>query len=78
MVEAEHYQLLFDQTQCSLVSLQQSIQLGDNDSLRVSAEFHSVEGKDHANSSFQEFKLECRHYFKDYKLLFFSNDMKMF
>ena len=63
MVEAEHYQFLFDQTQRSLVSFKQSVQLGDNDSLRISAEFHRVEGKDHANSSFQEFKLEYRHYF---------------
>ena len=63
MIEAEHYQFLLDQTQRSRVSFQQSIQLGDNDSLRVSAEFHRIESNDHANSSFQEFKLEYRHYF---------------
>lgn len=63
LVEAEHYQFLFDQTQRSRLSVQQSVQLGDNDSLRLSADFHRVEGNEHANNSYQEFKLEYRHYF---------------
>ncbi|WP_057831214.1 Lnb N-terminal periplasmic domain-containing protein [Colwellia sp. TT2012] len=63
MIEAEHYQFLFDQTQRSRVSLQHSMQLSNKDSLRISADFHRVEGKDHARHSFQEFKVEYRHYF---------------
>jgi hypothetical protein len=63
LVDAEHYQFLFDQTQRSRVSFQQSIILGDNDSLRLSADFHHIESNMHDNNNFQEFKLEYRHYF---------------
>jgi len=63
LIEAEHYQFLFDQTKRSSISFQQSVQLGDNDSLRFYANFHHVESKAHDNNAFQEFKLEYRHYF---------------
>lgn len=63
LIEAEHYQFLFDQTKRSRVSLQQSVQLGDNDSLRFSADFHHVESTLHDNKAFQEFTLEYRRYF---------------
>lgn len=63
LVDAEHYQFLFDQTQRSRVSVEQSLQLGVNDSLRFSANFHRVESNTHDNKSFQEIKLEYRHYF---------------
>lgn len=63
LIDAEHYQFLFDQTQRSRLSLQQSLQLGDNDSLRFSVDFHHVKSKEHANKAFQEFTVEYRHYF---------------
>ena len=63
LVDAEHYQFLFDQTQRSRVSFEQSVQIADNDSLRFSANFHRIESNTHENNSFQEFKLEYRHYF---------------
>ena len=63
LVDAEHYQFLFDQTQRSRVSIEQSVELGINDSIRFSANFHRVESNTHDNKSFQEFKLEYRHYF---------------
>lgn len=63
LVDAEHYQFLFDQTQRSRVSVEQSVGLGQNDSVRFSANFHRVESNTHDNKSFQEFKLEYRHYF---------------
>ncbi|MEW6993844.1 DUF4105 domain-containing protein [Colwelliaceae bacterium MEBiC 14330] len=63
LVEAERYQFLFDQTQRSRVTFQQSLQLTDNDSLRFSADYYHIESKAHKNKSFQEFKLEYRHYF---------------
>lgn len=63
LIEAEHYQFLFDQTKRSRISLQQSVQLGDNDSLRFYANFHHVESKAYNSSAFQEFKVEYRHYF---------------
>ena len=63
LVDAEHYQFLFDQTQRSRVSVEQSVGLGQNDSVRVSANFHRVVSNTHDNKSFQEFKLEYRHYF---------------
>ena len=63
LIEAEHYQFLFDQTKRSRISLQQSVQLGDNDSLRFYADFHHIESKTHVNNSFQELKIEYRHYF---------------
>jgi hypothetical protein len=63
LLEAELYQFLFDQTQRSRVSFQQSLQLSKNDSLRLSADFHHIESTMHENRNFQEFKLEYRHYF---------------
>jgi hypothetical protein len=63
LVDAEHYQFLFDQTQRSRVSIEQSVELGINDSIRFSANFYRVESNTHDNKSFQEFKLEYRHYF---------------
>jgi len=63
LVDAEHYQFLFDQTQRSRVSVEQSVELGNNDSVRLSANFHRIESNTHDNKSFQEFKLEYRHYF---------------
>ena len=63
LVDAEHYQFLFDQTQRSRVSVEQSVQLGDNDSLRFSINYHHIESNTHDNNNFQEFKLEYRHYF---------------
>jgi hypothetical protein len=63
LIEAEHYQFLFDQTQRSRVSFQQSLQLGVNDSLRLSADFHHIESKLHESNDFEEFTLEYRHYF---------------
>ncbi len=63
LLEAEFYQFLFDQTQRSRISFQQSLQISENDSLRLSADFHHIESKMHENRNFQEFKLEYRHYF---------------
>ena len=63
LLEAERYQFLFDQTQRSRVSFQQSLQLSTNDSLRLSADFHQIESDHHDNKRFQEFKIEYRHYF---------------
>lgn len=63
LVDAEHYQFLFDQTQRSRVSVEQSVELGNNDSVRLSANFHRIESNTHDNKSFQEFKLEYRYYF---------------
>ena len=63
LLEAELYQFLFDQTQRSKITFQQSLQLSKNDSLRLSADFHHIGSNMHENKSFQEFKLEYRHYF---------------
>jgi len=63
LIEAEHYQFLFDQTQRSRLSFQQSVQIGDNDSVRFYADFHRIESKAHEKNTFEEFKLEYRHYF---------------
>jgi hypothetical protein len=63
LIDVEHYQFLFDHTQRSRISLQQSVQFGDNDSLRFYADFHQIESKVHKKNTFHEFKLEYRHYF---------------
>jgi hypothetical protein len=63
LLEAEHYQFLFDQTKRSKVSFQQSYQLDNNNSLRLSADFHKVSSKVHSDKSYNEIKLEYRHYF---------------
>jgi len=63
LVEAEHYQFIGDQTKRSRISLQQSWQLAANDSLRFSAAFHKVHHKQSYAHSYQEIKLEYRHYF---------------
>jgi hypothetical protein len=63
LFEAEHYQFLIDQTKRSRVSLQQSWQLGANDSLRFLAAYHKVNHKQANSYSYQEVKLEYRHYF---------------
>ena len=63
LLEAEHYQFLFDQTQRSRFTLQQSLELGGDHSLRLVADFHYIKSKTHTNNSYQEIKLEYRHYF---------------
>ncbi|TYK66772.1 DUF4105 domain-containing protein [Colwellia echini] len=63
LIEAEQYQFLFDQTKRSRVSLQQSLQIGVNDSIRFSADFYHIDTQDNVNNAFQELKLEYRHYF---------------
>jgi hypothetical protein len=63
LVEAEHYQFLFDQTKRSRVSIQQSWQLAANDSLRFLAAYHKVDNMQSTQYSYQEYKLEYRHYF---------------
>jgi hypothetical protein len=63
LLDAEHYQFLFDQTQRSRVSIQQSLQLSNNNSVRLSADFHKVSSKTHVDKSYNEIKLEYRHYF---------------
>lgn len=63
LIEAEHYQFLFEQTQRSRISLQQSLQLGENNSLRLTADHNKVVSKVHADKNYNEFKLEYRHYF---------------
>ena len=63
LVEAEHYQFLFDQTKRNRVSIQQSWQLAANDSLRFLAAYHKVDNMQSTQYSYQEYKLEYRHYF---------------
>jgi len=63
LLEAEHYQFLVDQTQRSRIAIQQNWQLAANDSLRFSASYHQINDKFKEKYSFQEFKLEYRHYF---------------
>lgn len=63
LFEIEHYQFLFDQTQRSRISFQQSLQLGDNASIRLSADYHKVASKEHIDKKYNELKLEYRHYF---------------
>lgn len=58
LVEAEHYQFLIDQTKRTRVSIQQSWQITTNNSLRFLATYHKAN-----NHSYQEYKLEYRHYF---------------
>jgi len=63
LLEAEHYQFIVDQTKRSRASIQQSWQLDTNDSLRFSAAYHKVSHKHSNEHSYQEFKIEYRHYF---------------
>jgi hypothetical protein len=63
MVDVEHYQFLFDQTMRSQLNIQQNFELGKNQSLRLSAQFHRVKGKKYKTDYFDEFSLEYRHYF---------------
>jgi len=62
-LEAEHYQFIVDQTKRSRVSIQQSWQLATNDSLRFLAAYHKIDDKQSSNYSYQEVKIEYRHYF---------------
>lgn len=63
LLEAELYQFLFDQTKRSRVSFQQSLELTPNNSLRLSIDFNQVLSKVHDDKSYNELKLEYRHYF---------------
>ena len=51
LLEAELYQFLFDQTQRSKITFQQSLQLSKNDSLRLSADFHHIGSNMHENKN---------------------------
>ena len=63
LLEAEHYQFIVDQTKRSRVSLQQSFKLTTNDNLIFLAAYHNVNAKQSNEHSYQEFKVEYRHYF---------------
>ena len=63
LLEAEHYQFIVDQTKRSRVSLQQSFKLTTNDNLVFLAAYHNVNAKQSNEHSYQEFKVEYRHYF---------------
>lgn len=63
LLEAEHYQFIVDQTKRSRVSLQQSWKLSTNDNLIFLAAYHNVNAKQSNEHSYQEFKIEYRHYF---------------
>ena len=63
LLEAEHYQFIVDQTKRSRASIQQSWQLTTNDSLRFLAAYHNVDNKQSNGHSYQEYKIEYRHYF---------------
>ena len=63
LLEAEHYQFFVDQTKRSRVSLQQSFKLTTNDNLIFLAAYHNVNAKQSNEHSYQEFKVEYRHYF---------------
>jgi len=63
LLEAEHYQFIIDQTKRSRVSIQQSWQLAANDSLRFLASYHEINNKQSNAYSYQEVKIEYRHYF---------------
>ena len=63
LLEAEHYQFIVDQTKRSRVSLQQSFKLTTNDNLIFLAAYHNVNAKQAHEHSYQEFKVEYRHYF---------------
>jgi len=63
LLEAEHYQFIVDQTKRSRVSIQQSWQLTTNDSFRFSATYHKISHKHSSPYSYQEYKIEYRHYF---------------
>lgn len=63
LLEAEHYQFIVDQTKRSRVSIQQSWQLDTNDSLRFSAAYHKSSNNQYNDHSYQEVKIEYRHYF---------------
>ena len=63
LLEVEHYQFIVDQTARSRVAIQQSWQLAVNDSLRFSAAYHRVNSKQSIEHSYQEYKVEYRHYF---------------
>ncbi len=63
LLEAEHYQFLFDQTKRSRISFQQNIQIGDTSSLRLSAGFHKVDSKVYDAKHYNELKIEYRYYF---------------
>jgi len=63
LLEAEHYQFIVDQTKRSRVSIQQSWQLATNDSVRFLASYHKIENKQSNKYSYQEVKVEYRHYF---------------
>tara|TARA_R110001583_G_scaffold27561_2_gene98397 strand:+ start:9578 stop:11437 length:1860 start_codon:yes stop_codon:yes gene_type:complete len=63
LLEAEHYQFIVDQTKRSRVSIQQSWQLATNDSLRFLAAYHKINDNESSDYSYQEIKIEYRHYF---------------
>ena len=63
LLEAEHYQFLFDQTTRSRFSIKQSWQLAANDSLRFLAEYNRVSNRQSNQYNYHEIKLEYRHYF---------------
>ena len=63
LLEAEHYQFIVDQTKRSRVSLQQSFKLTTYDNLIFLAAYHNVNAKQSNEHSYQEFKVEYRHYF---------------
>jgi hypothetical protein len=63
LMEVEYYQFLFDQTQRTVISIQQSIKITDNDSINFSAKHHKVNDKITFGYEYQEYGLEYRHYF---------------
>ncbi len=63
LFEVEHYQFIADQTQRSRIGIQQSWQLANNDSLRISVTYHEIANKISETYAYQEYQLEYRHYF---------------